>query len=289
VGAVSSPEWVGGTASLVGRSGTEGGLTTTGSLAHPRARTTRSVVAHSVVSTIRWAWQPATGSDVRNRAGVRRMLRTAGASAWAGTLLSVVASPSSSKLRLLWSAGAVVTLFYAVRTIVGVSVTHSSPSVSRRRAGRRVSPALSHSGPLWDRGRLQGHGAAQRHCTAMALHEGQDETLRTCARAPAACRSRTASFVPSPEVTQSSTRSASHRTGGRSPEHSIRGPSPSKTRRGEASAPGRLSHSHGAESNVPPAEPATATCCAHCGNSRRPLKGVASTRVVCDGPVSSGP
>lgn len=77
-----------------------------------------TVVAHSVVSTVRWAWQPATGPDARNCAGVRRMLRTAGASAGVGTLLAVVASRSSGKPGLLWSAAAVVTLFYAVWTIV---------------------------------------------------------------------------------------------------------------------------------------------------------------------------
>lgn len=77
-----------------------------------------TVVAHSVVSTVRWAWQPAIGPDARNRAGVRRMFCTAGASAGVGTLLAVVASRSSGKPRLLWSAGAVVTLVYAVWTIV---------------------------------------------------------------------------------------------------------------------------------------------------------------------------
>jgi hypothetical protein len=61
--------------------------------------------------------------DARNRAGVRRMFRTAGASAGVGTLLTVVASRSSGELRLLWSACAVVTLFYGVWTIVVGSVT----------------------------------------------------------------------------------------------------------------------------------------------------------------------
>jgi hypothetical protein len=47
----------------------------------------------------------------------------AGASAGVGTLLAVATSLPSGKPRLLWCAGAVVTLFYAVRTIVGVSIT----------------------------------------------------------------------------------------------------------------------------------------------------------------------
>lgn len=51
------------------------------------------------------------------------MCRAAGASAGVGSLLTVVAVLSSGKLRLLWSAGVVVTLFYGVWTIVGVSVT----------------------------------------------------------------------------------------------------------------------------------------------------------------------
>jgi hypothetical protein len=81
------------------------------------------VVAHSVLSTVRWAWQPAIGRDARNRAGVRRAFLTAGASAGVGTLLTVVASSSSGEYRLLWSTGAVVTLSYAAWTIVAVSVT----------------------------------------------------------------------------------------------------------------------------------------------------------------------
>lgn len=81
-----------------------------------------TVVAHSIVSTVRWAWQPATGPDARNRAGVRRMFRTAGASAGVGTVLAVIASRPSGKPRLLWSAGSVVTLFYAAWTVVVGSV-----------------------------------------------------------------------------------------------------------------------------------------------------------------------
>jgi tetrahydromethanopterin S-methyltransferase subunit D len=46
------------------------------------------------------------------------MFHTAGASAGAGTALAVAASRSSGKPRLLWSAGAVVALLYAVWTIV---------------------------------------------------------------------------------------------------------------------------------------------------------------------------
>ena len=50
------------------------------------------------------------------------MFRTAGASVGVGTLLTVVASRSSGKTRLLWSVCAVVTLFYGVWTIVFGSV-----------------------------------------------------------------------------------------------------------------------------------------------------------------------
>jgi hypothetical protein len=67
--------------------------------------------------------QPATGSDARNRAGVRRVFHTAGTSAGVGALLTVVAALSSGELRLMWGTGAVVTLLYAAWTIVGVSVT----------------------------------------------------------------------------------------------------------------------------------------------------------------------
>jgi hypothetical protein len=81
------------------------------------------VVARSVLSTVRWAWQPAIGRDARNRAGIRRAFLTAGASAGVGTLLTVVASLSSGRCRLLWSTGAVVTLSYAAWTIVAVGVT----------------------------------------------------------------------------------------------------------------------------------------------------------------------
>ena len=81
------------------------------------------MVAHSVLSTVRWAWRPAIGRDARNRAGVRRAFLTAGASAGVGTLLTVVAWLSSGRYRLLWSTGAVVTLSYAAWTIVAVGVT----------------------------------------------------------------------------------------------------------------------------------------------------------------------
>jgi hypothetical protein len=67
--------------------------------------------------------EPAIGRDARNRAGIRRAFLTAGASAGVGTLLTVVASLSSGRCRLLWSTGAVVTLSYAAWTIVAVGVT----------------------------------------------------------------------------------------------------------------------------------------------------------------------
>jgi hypothetical protein len=74
------------------------------------------------------------------------MFCTAGASAGVGTLLTVVASLSSSKLRLLWSAGAVVTLFYAVWAIVGVSVT-TQFALGVEKAGR--SPGQPGAVPSW--------------------------------------------------------------------------------------------------------------------------------------------
>jgi hypothetical protein len=74
------------------------------------------------------------------------MFRTAGASAGAGTLFTVVASLSSGKLRLLWGAGAVVTLFYAVWTIVGVSVT-TQFALGVEKAGR--SPGQPGAVPEW--------------------------------------------------------------------------------------------------------------------------------------------
>jgi hypothetical protein len=74
----------------------------------------------------------------------------AGASAGVATLRTVVASRSSDRPRLLWSAGAVVALVYATWTINVGSDTGSSPSMSSRESrspGRaRRCPKVSRSG-----------------------------------------------------------------------------------------------------------------------------------------------
>jgi hypothetical protein len=77
------------------------------------------VVAHSVVSTVRWAWQPARDDrDAHNRAQARRMYRAVVVSSGLGALLSLVATRSAGRPRLACVTGAVVTFIYAVWTVI---------------------------------------------------------------------------------------------------------------------------------------------------------------------------
>lgn len=83
------------------------------------ASTTSLVVAHSVVSTVRWAWQPARDNqDAHNRAQARNMYRAVVVSSGLSAVLSLVAARSAGRPRLICITGAVVTFVYAGWTVI---------------------------------------------------------------------------------------------------------------------------------------------------------------------------
>ena len=71
------------------------------------------MVAHAVVSCVRWAREPASGLDAENRAETRKMYRAAGRSAGLAALLTAIAFRAAGGHRIALGVGAVVALFHA--------------------------------------------------------------------------------------------------------------------------------------------------------------------------------